>query len=176
MKNLYYLAGILLLSACASGPEIVQRIPFDLAEYADLPSSGNANVTGQAFIKASDGTLHYPDNAKARLNPVTSYSKQWYEVNYLKRKNISLADPRYLEYVYKAEFDKEGHFSFSHIPAGKYYVSAPIFWMVETKQADGSILMKRHGRFICQEILVAEGQTLVTRLSAEQTVNVASSN
>jgi hypothetical protein len=176
MKNLFYLTGMLLISACASRPEIVQRIPFDLAEYASLPSQGKASVTGQAYIKAADGSIRYPSHEMARLNPVTSYSRQWYEVNYLKRKNISLADPRYLEYVYKADFDSEGRFSFSNIPAGQYYVSAPIFWMVETRQDDGSIIMKRHGTFICQEISVEEGKTLVTTLSAEQAVNMASSN
>ena len=176
MNKLLCLISLLLLSACAGRPVIIERIPFDPAEYAARPTSGTAVVTGQAFIKASDGKIYYPKNEQARLNPVTTYSKQWYEVNYLARKNIADADPRYLNHVYKADFDPQGQFKFENIPAGNYYISAPIFWMEEIKLADGSILMKRQGRFICKEIHVDDNQTLVTNITIEQPVNMASSN
>ena len=176
MNKLLCLICLLLLSACAGKPVIIERIPFNPGEYADRPSSGTAVVIGQAFIKAADGKVYYPKNEQARLNPVTSYSKQWYEVNYLARQNIADADPRYLSYVYKADFDQEGRFKFQNLPAGDYYISAPIFWMEETKLADGSILMKRQGRFICKEIHIDEGQTLVANISAEQPLNLAASN
>lgn len=176
MKYLFYLTGVLLLSACAAKPEIIQRIPFNPTEFADLPSSGTATVMGQAFVAGADGIQHYPQNEHARLNPVTSYSRQWYEVNYLAKKNIADADPRYLEYVYKVEFDGQGRFRFHNIPAGDYYISAPIFWMQEIKMADGSILMKRQGMFICKELHVDEGKTVVTEITAKHAVNMASSN
>ena len=127
MRKFVYLISLLLITACASKPEIVQRIPFDLAEYANLPSQGTASVEGQAYIKAVDGSIYYPKNEMARLNPITSYSKQWYRVHYQERKNITRADPRYLEYVYKADFDQESRFKFHNIPKGSYYISTPIF-------------------------------------------------
>ncbi|MDH5447035.1 MAG: hypothetical protein OEY52_15920 [Gammaproteobacteria bacterium] len=176
MKKLLILTSILLASACASKPELIQRIPFNMAEYAELPAKGTATVTGQAYLKTADGTIHYPKNEKARLNPVTSYSKQWYQVHYIERKSITKADPRYLEYVYKVDFDEQGRFNFNNIPEGSYYISAPIFWMEEIKMEDGSILMKRHGAFVCQEIHVKEGETLVMNITRDQTVKVATSN
>ena len=175
MKKYLILTSILLLSACASGPQIIPRIPFDLAEYSNLPAQGTATVTGQAFIKAADGNIYYPQNTRARLNPVTSYSKQWYEVHYLQRINIAKADPRYLEYVRKVAFDDQGRFRFDNVPEGHYYISAPIFWMEENKLADGSILMKRKGAFICREIQVEAGRTVVMDISQDRTVNMASS-
>jgi len=48
--------------------------------------------------------------------------------------------------------------------------------MEEIKMEDGSILMKRHGAFVCQEIYVKEGETLVMDITRDQTVKVATSN
>lgn len=176
MRKYLFLTVILFLSACAGRPIVIERIPFDLAEYSSLPSQGTASITGQAYIKLADGSVRYPDNAQARLNPVTSYSKQWYQVHYLDRLNITSADPRYLEYVRKVKFDEQGRFSFENIPAGNYYISAPIFWMEEIKLADGSILMKRQGAFVCYEIQVEKGQQLVMNITQERAFNVASSD
>lgn len=176
MNKLTTLGFVLLITACASGPEVIQRIPFNSAEFASLPTRGSATVKGQAYIKTSAGELYYPRGEQARLNPVTSYSKQWYEVNYLANKNIADADPRYLEYVYKAGFDHEGNFQFNNIPAGSYYLSAPIFWMEEIKNDDGSVLMKRQGMFVCQEIHVGDGVIMVKNIAAELPLNVATSN
>lgn len=175
MKKFVYLGFVLLLAACAGQPEIVKRIPFNPHEFAQLPTTGTATVTGQAFITGSDGRQYYPHGEQARLNPITSYSRQWYQVHYLDRKNIGDADPRYLEYVYKAEFTQQGRFTFQNIPAGDYYLSAPIFWLEEIKMKDGSILMKRQGAFICREIHVEEGKTTVTNITAVQAVNMAAS-
>ena len=112
----------------------------------------------------------------ARLNPVTSYSKQWYQVHYRDRLNISNADPRYLDYVRKVNFDENGQFHFDKVPAGNYYLSAPIFWMEENKLEDGSILMKRQGAFVCFEIRVEQGQNLIANITRDSAFNMASSN
>lgn len=176
MKFIVLTASILIATACASKPEIINRIPFNPVEFAKLPTSGTAIVTGQAFLKTADGKIYYPQRENARLNPKTSYSKQWYEVNYIGKKNITKADPRYLDYIYKSSMDKKGRFTFKKIPGGDYYISAPIFWMKEIKMEDGTILMKRQGAFICHEIHVDDGQTVVTNITSTQPVNSISSN
>lgn len=176
MKYVINFLALTLLTACSSQPIVIERLPFDLSEYQALAKNGNATVTGQAYIKTIDGKVYYPKKEQARLNPVTSYSKQWYEVNYLSRQNIAKPDPRYLDYVYKTDFGEQGQFTFTNIPAGDYYISAPIFWFNEINMEDGSIMLKRQGSFICFKIHVEADSTIVTNITIEQPIDVALSN
>jgi len=173
MKNLTIALAILFASACARTPIIVERIPFNEAEFLALAASGSATVTGKAFIKTTTGSIHFAKNVQVRLNPKTSYSQQWYEVNYLGQSNIADADPRYLNYVHKARADGDGRFSFNNVAAGDYYISAPVFWFNEIKLEDGSIYKQRLGKFICYEIHVEEGQTTVAEITTSRPFNVA---
>ena len=173
MKNVFYLVLLVMLTACAQQPTVIERIPFNVAEFSSLKKIGNATVTGHAFIKARDGKIYYAEKVQARLNPITTYSRQWYDVHYKEKIRITDADPRYLKYVYKADIDTEGRFTFNNIPAGDYYLSAPIFWVDEIKMADGSVLLKRQGSFICFEIHVERGNTLVTNITNQRTADVA---
>lgn len=173
MKNVVCVLVITLLSACSSQPIVIDRIPFDLSEFQALARAGNATVKGQAFLRTTDGEIHYPQKEQARLNPKTSYSEQWYQVNYLDRQNIAKPDPRYLDYVYKVDFDPQGHFVFNNIPPGDYYLSAPIFWFNEVAMEDGSVLLKRQGSFICIEVHVEDGDVQVANITTDRPVEVA---
>ena len=173
MKKLTIILAILFVSACARTPVIVERIPFNETEFLALPSSGTATVTGKAFIKTTTGNIHFAKNAEVRLNPKTSYSRQWYKVNYLGRTNIADADPRYLGYVRKVRADENGRFTFNDVPAGDYYISAPVFWFKDIKLEDGSIYKQRLGKFICFEIHVEEGQTTIAQITTPRPFNVA---
>lgn len=173
MRNVFYLGLLVLVTACARQPILIERIPFDIAEFSSLEKAGDATVTGQAFITAGDGKIYYATKAQARLNPKTTYSKQWYDVHYMERKNIADADPRYLEYVHKVDIKEEGRFTFNNIPAGDYYISAPIFWIDEIKMKDGSVLLKRQGSFICFEVQVKEGNILVTNITNKRSTDIA---
>jgi len=175
MKKVVYSLALLFSTACTHQPIVIERVPFKLSEFANLARTGDATVTGQAYIKTANGRIHYPENVDVRLNPKTSYSTQWYEVNYLGKQNISDADPRYLEYVYKVPVGNEGRFSFNNIPAGDYYISAPVFWFEKIPKEDGSILLQRRGSFICYELHVDKGNTVVANITTEQAVKVASS-
>lgn len=174
MKQLIVLVTVLFLAACAANPIVIKRIQFNETEFRSLAKSGTATVTGQAFISTADGKKHYAQNEQARLNPKTSYSQQWYEVNYVNKMNIAVADPRYLDYVYKADVDVEGRFIFHNIPAGEYYISAPIFWMKEIKLEDGSILLKRLGSFVCYEVRVEENESMVVNITPEKPFSIVS--
>ena len=173
MKKLVTLLAVIFISACARTPVMIERIPFNEAEFLALPASGSATVTGKAFIKTTEGTIHFAQNEQVRLNPKTSYSQQWYEVNYLGNTNITDADPRYLNYVRKATVDEKGIFTFSNVPAGDYYISVPVFWFNDIKMEDGSIYKQRLGKFICYEIHVVEGQTTVAEITTSKPFNVA---
>lgn len=157
MKYLHIVFISLLMVACASPPTIVPRIEFDHAEFEALPKSGTATVVGRAYIRTGDGQIYVPAQAHIRLNPKTSYSKQWYEVNYLQKRPIADADPRYLAHVRKVQPDGNGLFTFHDVPPGKYYLSAPIYWTEQATDTTGAVRLRRTGAFVCQEITVRRG-------------------
>lgn len=161
MKNLLILLFVVFVAACSTVKvEVVKRVPFPVSEYDSLPKkgSGTATVTGKAFVEYNGKIFYTLEKEFVRLNPKTSYSKQWYEVNYVNHDNIADADKRYFEYIYKTKPDSNGVFRFENIPEGTYYLSAPIYWDEETNNPDGSKTIRSLVIFICREVVVNDGQ------------------
>jgi len=77
---------------------LVQRIPFPEAEYKSLATTGSATVTGHIYLNTSHGKV-YGKETRLYLNPVTSYSTQWYEKSYLGGAKMSKVDPRLFNYL-----------------------------------------------------------------------------
>jgi len=55
------------------------------------------------------------------LNPVTSYSKQWYEESYLGGYKMQKADPKLFNYLKFTASDSNGVFGFYGVPSGSIY-------------------------------------------------------
>jgi len=66
-----------------------------------------------------NGQNVYGKNTRLYLNPVTSYSKQWYQESYISGKKLSKADPRLYNYLRFTASDSNGKFSFFEIPSWK---------------------------------------------------------
>ncbi len=105
-----------------SNSTIVQRIPFPEDEYVTLPKSGDAVVEGDIYLQTSGGKKIYGKNTRLYLNPVTSYSTQWYEKSYLGGAKMSKVDPRLFNYLKFTTSDENGHFEFVNVPSGSYYL------------------------------------------------------
>ncbi len=101
---------------------VVQRIPFPEAEYAALAKTGDATVKGVIFVTTSGGKRIYGKETRLYLNPVTSYSTQWYKESYLGGAKMSQVDPRLFNYLRFTTSDETGHFEFLNVPSGSYYL------------------------------------------------------
>jgi hypothetical protein len=110
------------------------RMPFPEAEYSTLPKSGTgtATVRGQAFLKTRGGDVKTAAGNQVFLNPVTSYSIEWYEKSYLPNRPIQDADTRVVNYIPTQIADGSGHFVFKNVPAGEYFVSTNVTWEAPT--------------------------------------------
>ena len=102
--------------------QAVARIPFPVEEYSRLPRSGSSTVKGSIYVLDATGQKIYGKQTRLYLNPVTSYSRQWYEQSYLGGKKMAKADPRLFNYLKFTTSDKNGNFAFYGVPAGRYYV------------------------------------------------------
>ena len=141
-----------LLVGCAvpfQNPQApARRMPFPEAEYLALPKTGTATVRGQAFLTTKGGDVKVAAGKRVLLNPVTSYSLEWYERSYVPRRRIEEADPKLEAYIRTQIADGNGRFVFKNVPTGEYFIITTITWEVPTGyqggvQVEGGMVAKR---------------------------------
>jgi hypothetical protein len=160
MKKLFGLSCLtaMLVMACTSGNVNVSRIPFPEAEYARFQVPGSGVIRGRVYIIAQGGDAVVAKENRVILNPVTSYSLQWYEGARLKHP-MEDPDPRLRSYVREVVADAEGRFEIDNVPAGDYFLSAPLAWEAPWPVRRNSSIMPQGG-FIVQKVTVKEGGTI----------------
>lgn len=137
MKRILFVFLCVLAAGCAPKVYQYQNSP-DESELAPYGKPGDCAVHGQAYLKAKDGTIHYAAHIKVILVPVTDYTTEWYRVGVLKQEVVPPFDPAVVKYVREATGDLEGKFTFSHVPAGKYYLASDINWYTGRRYEGGT--------------------------------------
>ena len=100
----------------------IPRVPFPQSEYNNLQKSGKSTVKGKIYITDTDGNNIYGKGTRLYLNPVTSYSRQWYNESYVGGYKMEKADKKLFNYLKFTTSNKKGNFAFFGIPSGSYYV------------------------------------------------------
>jgi len=101
---------------------IVQRIAFPEAEYASIARQGSGRVVGHIYLTGATGSKIYGKQTRLYLNPVTSYSTQWFNKSYLGGAKMSKVDSRLFNYLKFTTSDSNGKFEFLNVPSGSYYL------------------------------------------------------
>jgi hypothetical protein len=154
---------IMLTLACTSNNVVVNRIPFPEAEYANLHVTGTGVVRGQVSLVAQGGDVMVAAGNRVTLNPVTSYSSQWYESAHLKQP-LADFDSRIKAYVREVDADAEGRFIFANVPEGEYFLSTPLVWEAPWPVRRASSVALQ-GRFIAQKVSIQEGREVTASLT-----------
>ncbi len=107
--------------------EVMERISFPENEYRQLKKNGRSTVSGRVYLNnAINDKKITKGRVKLLLNPVTSYSRQWYEQSYLGGYKLSPVDKRLNNYL-RVEYSMEdGTFRFFGVPRGSYYLIGQI--------------------------------------------------
>ncbi len=98
------------------------RIEFPESEYYRLPRTGKGTVKGTIYVKDYYDRRVLGASTRLYLNPITSYSEQWYEESYLGGYKMQEADPRLFNYLKFTASDQNGKFAFYGVPSGSYYL------------------------------------------------------
>jgi len=98
------------------------RIEFPESEYYRLARTGKGTVKGTIYVKDYYDRRVLGASTRLYLNPVTSYSEQWYQESYLGGYQMQEADPRLFNYLKFTASDKDGKFAFYGVPSGSYYL------------------------------------------------------
>jgi len=104
------------------GEEKMERIVFPTSEYYSLPRTGRGTIKGTIYISDSYGSRVLGSGTRLYLNPITSYSKQWYVESYLGGNRMQKADSRLFNYLKFTAADSNGRFAFYGVPNGSYYL------------------------------------------------------
>ncbi|MEA1954542.1 MAG: carboxypeptidase regulatory-like domain-containing protein [Campylobacterota bacterium] len=99
-----------------------KRVPFPIKEYKYLATSGKATVKGRIYVNDLHGDKVLGSGSRLYLNPVTSYSKQWYNESYLSGNKMEKADSRLFNYLRFTASNSSGEFAFYGVPSGSYYL------------------------------------------------------
>lgn len=137
---------VLHLGCAPFAPKPVTRMAFPQAEYDALAKTGVAIVAGQAFLKTRGGDVKLAAGNEINLNPVTSYSLEWYNKSLLPNLPIVAPDPRLDRYIKTTIADASGRFTFNDVPAGEYFVTTKITWEVPSQYGlseTGAVVSKR---------------------------------
>jgi hypothetical protein len=103
--------------------QIIERMPFPVSEYKRLKKIGNNTVHGKIYlINTQTDKEIVGKKVKLYLNPVTSYSRQWYQYSYLEGYKLTKPDKRLFNYLRSTYSDEKGTFSFFGVPRGRYYL------------------------------------------------------
>ena len=100
----------------------MERIEFPTSEYYSLPRSGRGTIKGSIYITDSYGSRVVGAGTRLYLNPLTSYSKQWYVESYLGGNRMQKADSRLFNYLKFTAANSSGDFAFYGVPNGSYYL------------------------------------------------------
>ncbi len=136
--------------------ELIQRMPFPVEEYRHLRKKGRSTVSGKVYlINRLAGEEIKRANIKLWLNPVTSYSNQWYNEVYLGGNRLTKADKRLYNYLKFTYSSSDGRFNFFGVPTGEYYLTATIRCSVECGYRENKSVL------LVKKIYVGRGKTEV---------------
>lgn len=113
------------------GPQ-PRQTQFILEEYEPYGVLGTGVIEGQAFLWDDEGHLIYGAGKLVFMNPVTTYSTEWWERNVLDQIELEVSnDGRSLYYHWITIADGFGQFRFEGLPPGQYYLGSRV---IEGKQ------------------------------------------
>jgi hypothetical protein len=98
------------------------RIPFPASEYYGLARTGKGTISGTIYVNDTYGKKIVGSGTRLYLNPVTSYSNQWYSASYVGGAKMQKADSKLFNYLRFTASDTNGKYAFYGVPSGSYYL------------------------------------------------------
>jgi hypothetical protein len=147
----------LVLIGCAGRKASVyqRQTVFIEEEYGPYTEAGTGSIVGQVFVETEDGETKYGSGSTIYLNPVTTYSTEWFNIGILQGKELSEADVRVWAYHEEAVADRMGNFRFTNLAPGEYYLATAVNWEIQGEKGSKTI-----GVIVGTRASVGEGETV----------------
>ena len=121
-----------MLTACAffmpqEAPPVAWA-SFDEAEYAPYAKTGDATLSGQAFLMTRGGDAKKAAGRQVTLDPATTLGQQWWAERRMWNEGGFPSDARFLQARRTTVADADGRFRFDSLPAGTYFIRTMVRW------------------------------------------------
>jgi hypothetical protein len=117
------------LSGCVAQPQ-PRHVQFNQDEYTPYGAVGSAIIYGETFLKTRGGDVKKAAGNKVFLNPVTTYSTEWFDRQIIGNQLLTEGDQRARPYFQETVADSDGRFQFENLTFGDYYLACAISWEV----------------------------------------------
>ncbi len=121
-----------LMVSCAGTYE--REAQYIQEEYTPYEGTGTAQICGQAYVSLDGGNQHVASGNNVLLAPVTTYTKEAFEIKVLRGENMVDPDPQAMKFEKHTKTDDEGRFCFADLPAGDYFVVADVILPTSTPE------------------------------------------
>lgn len=130
------------LAGCASMQPVTIASAFNPADVAWSQGPGTGTITGQAFFQTRGGQPRTCAGQSVALVPDSPHTREriraFYGAGDSGYRPATVPDPKFmpdeqlaiLEFVRMASCDAQGNFEFTALPAGRYYVTTSISWVL----------------------------------------------
>ena len=123
-----FVAALLLaaLSPLGGGCGHLRAQTFSEPDMAPYRQRGSGRIVGDAWWITPNGEKRLPAGAEVVLTPDTPYLREELTYYILSQRRFPQLDPQAVQIHRRC--DEYGHFEFSDLPAGYYFVSAVYKW------------------------------------------------
>lgn len=160
MKYLLVMLCCLAVSCVAPKPK-PRMVAFDAEDFAPYANAGTGAIEGQAFLRTRGGDVKVGAGSEVALNPVTGYTREWFDRKIVGGEAIESADARAARFSRTCIADAEGRFRFEGLAPGAYYVACRVEWEVNYGHS-----LQPAGGIAYAQVRVEDGKTtraIVTR-------------
>jgi hypothetical protein len=115
---------------------------FDYEAHKPYTQAGIYTVKGQGFMRQSGGGVVTCAGSEVVLMPATPFFREVIDIHrawgtpQIEKK----LDSSYKSIVKQSQCDAQGNFSFTHIPAGSWFVMTHVQWMAGYTPQGGTLL------------------------------------
>ncbi len=154
--------GMALLSNCANPVALHTR--FQPHEVAWFSNRGTNTIEGTAIARAYNGTAKTCAALTVTLFPASTYANERMSALYQsdqegfnpilmgRSANFDNDDPGYIQTAKTTRCDAHGHFAFSELPDGDYFLVGEVTW--QDRRAG-----LRQGGYLMRRVRVGSGET-----------------
>lgn len=125
------IGGVVIASALLAGclrPERELQASFNAEAHGPWMGKGTAAIDGEAFIRRPNGWLARCSGNEVMLVPASAYFREWVGVyrQGARVQNSGEVAAQHRAALRKTQCDQNGRFSFSDLPAGKWFITTRI--------------------------------------------------
>ncbi|HSI10922.1 MAG TPA: carboxypeptidase-like regulatory domain-containing protein [Chthoniobacter sp.] len=146
----------LTFSSCLIGTVIAvpRQVPFHPADFAGYDQPGTGSISGRVSTR-DDHYQYISSGEEVGVIPVTPYTTETVKRELGHGERLTRSDGRLARYAHYGKTDRDGYFTVTGLPPGRYYVIGSTHWPNATGDDEYANI-----QWSCEQVTLAKGQAL----------------